>query len=205
LAAPSRTLHPLLLDPRYWRERLEIAQRTPRQLLVFPRQDLSWPGGEVSELWLRAHDGERIQGLLARSLFPAPRPRLLAQVVGQGPLEAPPAPPAALPAEPAFDAGRLRSYLRLASGERPCRSPNPSLEGLESRFDWDRIRDGEAHLLLVRPSGRKLEDRVLDLVRAVAAARQVGSLATQRVELGDDGHPGDDLSIAGQLFEQGWA
>jgi hypothetical protein len=205
LAAPSRALHPLLLDPRYWRERLEIAQRTPRQLLVFPRQDLSWPGGEVTEFWLKAHDGERLQALFARSLFGAPRPRLLAQVIGRDSQGAVPAPAPALTKDEGFNPDKLRTYLRLASGELPSSAPNSNLEGLESHFDWDRIRDGEAHLLLVRRAGRKLEDRVLDLVRAVGAARQVGKLATRRVELATAGSPEDELKIAGQLFEQGWA
>lgn len=206
MALPSRTIHPLLLDPRYWRERLEIARRTPRQLLVFPRADLSWPGGDVSEFWMRAHDGHRLEGLMARSLFPAPRPRLLAEVV-----EEQTATPAALPRAaggPDLDAERLRRFLRLAGECQPPpepRSRGSALEGLEGRFDWDRIRDGQAHLMLVRHGGRKLEDRVLDLVRAVEAARRLAELASLKVEFGSVGDEQDELQIARQLFEQGWA
>jgi hypothetical protein len=209
LALPSRTIHPLLLDPRYWRERLEIARRTPRQLLIFPRADLSWPGGEVSEFWMRAHDGERLEGLMARSLFPAPRPRLLAEVVQEDP-----GTPAALPRAPLapgaaeLDGQQLRRFLRLAGEcQTPpeARSRGSALEGLEVRFDWDRIRDGQAHLMLVRREGRKLEDRVLDLVRAVEAARRLAELASLKLEFGTGGEEPDELQIARQLFEQGWA
>jgi hypothetical protein len=206
LALPSRTIHPLLLDPRYWRERLEIARRTPRQLLLFPRSELSWPGGDVSEFWMRAHDGERLEGLMARSLFPTPRPRLLAEVV-----EAERPTPPALPTASAggeLDGLELRVYLRLAGQGEPqsgARSPRSTLEGLEERFDWDRIRDGQAHLILARRGGRRLEDRVLDLVRAVEAARKLADLASLRVELGAEGEEQDELQIARQLFEQGWA
>lgn len=206
MALPSRTIHPLLLDPRYWRERLEIARRTPRQLLLFPRSELSWPGGDVSEFWMRAHDGERLEGLMARSLFPAPRPRLLAEV-----MEPSCPPPPALPSPQGhgeIDGRELRLYLRVSGPREPreeSRSPRSALEGLEGRFDWDRIRDGQAHLILARRRTRKLEDRVLDLVRAVEAARKLADLASLRVELGPDGEERDELQIARQLFEQGWA
>ena len=85
------------------------------------------------------------------------------------------------------------------------RSRGSALEGLEGRFDWDRIRDGQAHLMLVRHGGRKLEDRVLDLVRAVEAARRLAELASLKVEFGSVGDEQDELQIARQLFEQGWA
>jgi hypothetical protein len=59
----------LLLDPEYWRPRLERLGRVPRSLLVFPRPDLGRPGVEVIELRLRAHDGARLVCILGRPSF----------------------------------------------------------------------------------------------------------------------------------------
>ena len=50
----------LLMDPEFWRPRIERLAREPRQLAIFPRPDLSRPGIEVMELRLRAHDGARL-------------------------------------------------------------------------------------------------------------------------------------------------
>lgn len=156
------TLHPLLLQAPFWRERLEHLQTVPRQLLVFPRADLSWPGGEVCEIWLRAHDGVRLRALIGHSLMPAPRPRLRLSLID------------------------------------PAR-PNPV-------FDWDRIRDGEVQALFVRPEPRRLEDRVLDLVRVAGAARDLSGLDTPRTELEGEAldEERDEFRIARQLFDEGW-
>ena len=158
----SCTLHPLLFEAGYWRDRLEHLTQVPRQLLVFPRADLSWPGGEACELWLRAHDGLRLRALLGRTLMPAPRPAL---------------------------------RLALVPPEGSCPA-----------FDWDRIRDGEAQALFLRTEPRRLEDRVLDLVRVAQAARDLAGLETPRTELdgSGDGTADDELRIARQLFDEGW-
>lgn len=59
----------LLLDPAFWRPRLERLGSAPRSLLVVPRPDLSRPGVEVKELRIRAHDGARLVGILGRPAF----------------------------------------------------------------------------------------------------------------------------------------
>ena len=64
--APFREL---LLDPAYWRPRLERLGQVPRSLLVTPRPDLSRPGVEVVELRVTAHDGARLIGILGRPSF----------------------------------------------------------------------------------------------------------------------------------------
>ena len=58
-----------LLDPDFWRPRLERLNESPRQLAIFPRPDLARPGIEVVELRMKAHDGGRLVALLARSSF----------------------------------------------------------------------------------------------------------------------------------------
>lgn len=59
----------LLLDPSYWRPRLDRLEHVPRSMVVFPRPDLCRPGVEVVELRLRAHDGARLVGILGRPSF----------------------------------------------------------------------------------------------------------------------------------------
>ncbi len=159
----SSTLHPLLLQPSFWRERLGTLARTPRQLLVFPRADLAWPGVRAEEVWVRAHDGVRLRALVGYSELPTPRPH-------------------------------LRLSLVDPAGEQP-------------HFDWDQVREGGVQALFLRPDSRKLEDRVLDLVRVAGAARDLAGLETPRTELETDayGVDRDEFRIARQLFDQGWA
>ena len=59
----------LLLDPAYWRPRLERLGQAPRSLVVVPRPDLGRPGVEVVEVRVRAHDGARLTGILGRPSF----------------------------------------------------------------------------------------------------------------------------------------
>lgn len=64
--SPHRALHPLLLEPRYWRKRLKAQQSARRNLLLVPRPDLSRPTIEVQELRFLAHDETRLWGLMGR-------------------------------------------------------------------------------------------------------------------------------------------
>lgn len=59
-------MHPLLLEPSYWRSRLEVQHATRPFLLITPRSDLSTAGCEVQELRFQAHDGVRLWGLMGR-------------------------------------------------------------------------------------------------------------------------------------------
>jgi hypothetical protein len=63
---PHRALHPLLLEARYWRNRLKAQKSVRRNLLLVPRPDLSRPSIEVQELRFLAHDEARLWGLMGR-------------------------------------------------------------------------------------------------------------------------------------------
>lgn len=69
MASSEGGLRHLLLDPGFWRPRLDQLSDIQRQLVQVPRDDLARPGIEVIELRLRAHDGALLRGLLARSSF----------------------------------------------------------------------------------------------------------------------------------------
>lgn len=135
--------------------------RVPRHLLVFPRAELSLPGAEVAELWLRAHDGVRLRGLLARSLI-AP----------------------------------ARSELRIDVGPL----------GESQDLDWEGIAHGRPELHFEPAPCRRLEDRVLDLIRTADAARSLAGLGhspTRLVTAADLPLP-DELQIAERLLGEGW-
>ena len=109
-----------LLEPTFWRPRLERLRSTRRSLIFTPRPDLSSLLVEVDEWRLRAHDGERLWGLRARSSFhPDPFGATVRLVTA--------------PARPEIDVAVVA----------------------EGQVEW---------VLQVAP-GRRLEDRVLDLVR----------------------------------------
>lgn len=82
-----KAVHPLLLEPLYWRHRLQEAQSVGRSLLLTPRADLSGRGLEVAEFRIRSHDGLRLWGLMARSRWHADeRPARIRQVeIGEVP------------------------------------------------------------------------------------------------------------------------
>ncbi len=137
------SLH-LLLDPSYWRPRIERLEQRPRQLVIFPRPDLERPGIEVLELRLRAHDGERLTALLARSAF-----------------------------------AQSGESVRL----RPCQ------EISSCQLDWRAVESGHTDLIFRYPGqvgGRKLEDRVLDVLRIVHAACSIESVDCEKVEFPEE-------------------
>lgn len=69
MAASEDALRHMLLDPVYWRPRLERLDDEPHQLVQIPRSELSRPGIEVIELRLRSHDGLPLRALMARSEY----------------------------------------------------------------------------------------------------------------------------------------
>lgn len=166
----SCSLHRLLLEPSYWQPRLAEIAQIPRQLLVFPRHDLSWPGGEVAELWLRGAQGGRVRTLFARPRFTAQPPT-----------------------------------LRLVHAEEQGLAPADGSDWSGGAFHWDQIRDGEAWLMWRPDLDRRLEDRVLDLVRALQAARQLVGNFESPVEFDAGTQVGsDELLIAEQLLREDW-
>lgn len=150
----------LLMDPEFWRTRLERLEREPRQLAIFPRADLSRPGVEVIELRVRAHDGARLTAFLARSAF-----------AGQG-LE-----------------------VRLRACGDPC----------SGALDFSAVESGGTDLVFQYPPDRRLEDRVLDVLRIVAAACSVESVDCARVTFRpSDSCVQDEFAIVQFLRQEGW-
>lgn len=160
MAVSDHLLRHLLLDPGFWRPRLQRLAEEPRQLVQIPRPDLARPGIEVLEVRLKAHDGADLKGLLARSAY---------QRTGD------------------------QVHLRLCG----------NLE--TSALDWRAVRAGTTDLVFHYPPERRLQDRVLDVVRLADAACALESVDCSRVEF----HVGHQLTpdefVIAELFRrQGW-
>lgn len=158
-ASPKRAPSPLLLDPAYWRSKLAQLQCIPPCQALFPRPDLSTPAMEVVEWRLKAHDGIRLWGLRARSLF-HPEPK--------------------------------RACIReVSAAELP-------------RVDANAVAEGTVEFVLQTPAGRRLEDRVLDLVRVYQCALHAGVPPLEiRLAHADCDECPDEVLIATSLFESG--
>lgn len=152
-----RSVHPLLLEPTYWRNRLQAANLGQKSLMVTQRPDLTGRGRTVVEFRLRAHDGERLWGLFAR------------------PDWAPPPWPA-----------RISS---VGPSERPELDPRA-------------LEEGAAEFVFQEPAGRRLEDRVLDVIRICHLAFQTEGVDRLQVSFScpHDGREPDEYLIAEQLF-----
>jgi len=149
----------LLMDPAFWRPRLERLEREPRKLAVFPRPDLSRPGIDVVELRLSAHDGARLTALLARSAF---------------------------------------AETGLIVGLRACVDPGNAV------LDFTAVEEGATDLVFQYPPDRRLEDRVLDVLRIMAAACSVESIDCSKVSFRpSDSCVQDEFAIVRFLREMG--
>jgi len=153
------SLHPLLMDPGYWRPRLDRLDDVPRHLVVLPRPDLARPGIEVCELRLRAHDGERLRALLGRPAY-------------------------------CMEGESLRM--------RPCDCLDTA--GL----NWEAVEAGASDLVFQYPDQRRLEDRVLDVVRVCQAACTVEGGEGIQVMFEECTPRADELTIASLLQWKGW-
>ena len=147
-----------LLEPTFWRPRLERLRATRRSLIFTPRPDLSSLLVEVDEWRLRAHDGERLWGLRARSSFhPDPFGATVRLVTA--------------PARPEIDVAVVA----------------------EGQVEW---------VLQVAP-GRRLEDRVLDLVRLREVAAELAEDPDGvRFAHPEDAMP-DEVAICAGLRQKG--
>ncbi len=155
----KRAPSPLLLDPAFWRSRLEQLSRVPPCQALFPRPDLSSPGIEVVEWRMRAHDGVKLWGLRAWSTFhPEPKGACIREV---------------------------------SAAELP-------------KIDRESLAEGKVDFVLQTPAGRRLEDRVLDLVRVYQAALQSG-IPSLEIRLSNVTSPDcpDEILIVSSLFEHG--
>lgn len=150
----KRSLHPLLLERGYWRNRLQMLDLVKPSVVLIPRPELSSTLLEVAEFRLRAHDGVRLFGLRARRR------------------DAPTGEPA---------------RVRVVG---PCDLPAIDLD--------DALRIGTEFVLQV-PAGRRLEDRVLDVLRVCQVAAE-DHLDAARVQLVAADQEPDEFLIASQLL-----
>lgn len=138
-------LSPYLFDRRYWSERLARIEGSRSHLRYLPRE--AWSGDEhrSTELWLRALDGSRLRALLVEPTFARARAGL---------------------AVVAWERPRSTAATTAAPEATDDASHWPDLDELASR-----AAEGRAVLVLAVDRERRLEDRVLDLVRTIDAAR----------------------------------
>ena len=158
----KRTLHPLLFERSYWRNRLAELELARRSVLLIPRPELSSPFMEVDEFRIRAHDGLRLFGLRARC--------------------------------------RIRGSSRVARVRIVGPSDLPEI-------DREAIENGETEFVFQEPAGRKLEDRVLDVLRICRLAAEGCAHDHEpdsgRVHLAaDEGCEPDEFLIASQLLSE---
>ncbi|MBK8181311.1 MAG: hypothetical protein IPK67_21005 [Planctomycetes bacterium] len=151
---------PLLLEPGYWRRRLDQMKAAHRGLLILPRPDLSSPLIDVVEWRLRAHDGTRLWGLRGGSPF-----------------------------HPKSEGAWIREV-------NSCELPEICL---------DSVTEGCLDFVWQVPAGRKLEDRVLDVLRVWQVAVSYSGLSPDRVRLvaAIPGEEPDEFMIAARLLSQG--
>jgi hypothetical protein len=152
-----RSLHPLLLERQYWRNRLQKLNLDQPSVLLIPRPELSNPAVEVDEFRLRTHDGIRLYGLRAQSRLPIAHQQVMVRLVG------------------------------------PCESPD---------LDREAMSDGATEFVFQEPAGRRLEDRVMDLLRVcqIAAAQEGRPTRDVRLVFNDD--IPDEFLIVSQLLAE---
>jgi hypothetical protein len=152
-----RSLHPLLLERGYWRNRLQELNLAQPSVLLIPRPELSTVAVEVDEFRLRTHDGIRLFGLRAQSRLPIEHQRVMVRLLG------------------------------------PCESPD---------LDREAMHDGTTEFVFQEPAGRRLEDRVMDLLRVcqIAAAQEGRSTRDVRLVFHDD--VPDEFLIVSQLLAE---
>lgn len=159
MVAPEDTLRERLVDPSFWRPRLEALHNEPRHLAQIPRPELARPGIDVVELRLKAHDREPLKGLMARSTF----------------------------------------------HRRGCSIHLRTCEALVNcALDFGAVESGWCDVVFPFPEGRRLEDRVVDVLRVAQAACSLQDVELACVEL-YSGHrpPPQEFVIADLLRTRG--
>ncbi len=150
-----RSLHPLLLEQGYWRNRLQVLKLARPSVLLIPRPELTSNVVEVDEFRIRTHDGIRLFGLRARHRMGASSTPARIRVVG------------------------------------PCELPE---------VDTAKLRPGESEFVFQSPAGRRLEDRVLDVLRICQVAAQRDEVRGEDVRLVCTDGQRDEFLIASQLL-----
>jgi hypothetical protein len=158
MPVPSRrTLHPLLLERVYWRNRLQQLNLAQPSVLLIPRPELSTNSVEVDEFRLRTHDGIRLYGLRAQSRLPVAEQQVMVRLVG------------------------------------PCDSPD---------LDRDAMSKGATEFVFQEPAGRRLEDRVMDVLRVCQIAAAQEGRSTRDVRLVFNNDIPDEFLIVSQLLAE---
>jgi len=109
-SGPVPSVHPFLLQPEYWRTRLERPGASQGSLLLLPRPDISTPFVEVEEFRFRAHDDLRLWGV--RMLAGYTTPGHPTKICLAGPAEA------ISPDTRALEPGGAFFFLREPPGRR---------------------------------------------------------------------------------------
>lgn len=154
-----RAVHPLLLDPTYWRGRLQTLSEDCRGVVWTPRPDLSGRGKETMEFRIRSHDGAQLWGLFAR---------------------------------PAWHSEPWHAVVRSVG---PATRPT---------IDVKLVQSGTAEFVFQEPAGRRLADRVIDVMQVCRLAMETAGIEGVEVE-GPGGTAesptcNDELLIADQLI-----
>ena len=152
-----RPVHPLLLEPSYWRNRLQELGESGPSILTKPRPELCAGGRDVVEFQIRTHDGSSLRGLLVR---------------------------------PTLRAGPWPARVRSVAPSAPMTVDRPWVEG------------GGVELIFEETLGRKLEDRVLDVVHVSRLALHTEGVSGDGVSYPppEEGAGLDEFRIAEQLF-----
>jgi len=152
-----RSLHPLLLERSYWRNRLQVLKLARPSVLLIPRPELSDASVDVDEFRIRAHDGVRLFGLRAQSRLGVQRAPARIRIVG------------------------------------PCEIP---------AIDRACVDAGECEFVFQEPAGRRLEDRVLDVLRICQVATQSECVRLDQVQLVSASQQPDEFLIASHLLAE---
>ncbi len=133
----QKAVHPLLLEPAYWRNRLQELHDEPSGVVWTPRPDLSGGGHEVTEFRIRAHDGGRLWGLFSR---------------------------------PTWQAGPWPASVRsVGPAVRPSTCPATA-------------QHGTAEFIFQEPAGRRLCDRVMDVMQVCRLALKTKGVQEVQVQ-----------------------
>tara|TARA_R110002126_G_scaffold6119_14_gene32305 strand:- start:5768 stop:6427 length:660 start_codon:yes stop_codon:yes gene_type:complete len=213
MRAIRRSVHPLLLEPTYWRQRLQALEMELAGPLITPRPDLSGNGRDVVEFRVRAHDGERLWGLLSRPEFTTGP--LAATIRSVGPAD--PVAPSFAGSKP-FGPGQDQPNRRRSEdphlladtndadtdGPTASTDQDPTLtstdEASETRPERSATPGQEvAEFIFQEPAGRRLEDRVLDVMRICKIACATSGVDELRVELSQDAGAPDEFLIVEHL------
>ena len=107
----------------------------------------------------------------------------------------------------AHDGARLTALIaRSAFAQEGSEVRLRACQGLDpAGVDWEGVEGGRTDLVFAYPPERRLEDRVLDVLRVVGAACSLESIECKNVKfIPSDSCVQDEFAIADFLRHQGW-